>query len=100
MPPAQVDDEESGLNADLFSLSPKGLVDLIQQLEGSRHLGLRKRAQKELVDRLKKQGFTNQRIAVLLTTNVYGIAKKRAIATEWADALGITDKEFLKLIGK
>ena len=98
MPPAQ--DEESGLDIDLNSLSPEGLVALIQQLEGSHHLGLRKRAQKELVDRLKKQGFTNQRIAVLLTTNVYGIAKKRAIAREWADALEITDKEFLKFIGK
>ena len=93
-------EKESGLDVDLNSLSPEGLVDLIQRLEGSRHLGLRTRAQKELVERLKKQGFSSQRIAVLLTTNVYGMAKKRAIAKEWAGALGVTDKEFLKLIGK
>ena len=91
---------ESGLDLDLKSLSPEGLVDLIQQLEGSRHLALRKRAQKELVDRLKKQGFTLQRIAILLTTNVYGLAKKRAIAREWADALNVTPNEFMKLIGR
>ncbi|MBI3610204.1 MAG: hypothetical protein HY204_05830 [Nitrospirae bacterium] len=50
---AEQDDEESGLDVDLKSLSPEGLVELIQQLEGSRHRGLRKRAQKELVDRLR-----------------------------------------------
>ena len=93
-------DEEAGLNVDLNSLSPEGLVDLIRQLEGSRHIGLRKRAQKELVDRLKRQRFAPQRIAILLTTNVYGMTKKRAIAKEWVDALGVTPKEFLEFIGK
>ncbi len=33
-------------------------------------------------------------------TNVYGIVKKRAIAKEWADALGVTPNEFMRLIGK
>jgi hypothetical protein len=97
---AEQDDEAAGLDVDLKSLSPEGLVELIQQLEGSRHLGLRRRAQKELADRLKEQGFSNQRIAILLTMNVYGIAKKRAIAKEWADALGVTPNEFMQLIGK
>jgi hypothetical protein len=94
------DDPKTGVDVDLDSLSPQGLVSLIQQLEGSRHVRLRKRAQKELVGRLKKQGFSVQRIAVLLTTNVYGMTKKRAIAKEWADALGVTPNEFMKLIGK
>ncbi|MBI3995842.1 MAG: hypothetical protein HY349_07690 [Nitrospirae bacterium] len=40
------DDEKDGLDVDLKSLSPEGLVELIQQLEGSRHPGLRKRAQR------------------------------------------------------
>lgn len=97
---AQDQDEDSGIDVDLDSLSPEGLVDLIQRLEGSRHLKLRRRVQKELVDRLKKEGFTSQKIAVLLTTNVYGLAKKKAIAKEWADALGVTPKEFLRFIGK
>lgn len=97
---AEQDDQEPGLDVDLKSFSPEGLVDLIQQLEGSRHLGLRKRAQKELVDRLREQGFSPGRIAMLLTTNVYGMAKKRAIAKEWADALGVTPNEFMRLIGK
>ena len=94
------DDPETGIDVDLGSMSSEGLVDLIQQLEVSRHIGLRKRAQKELVDRLKKQGFTDQRIAVLLTTNVYGLAKKKAIAKEWADALGVKPNEFMRVIGK
>lgn len=94
------DDPGAGIDVDLGSMSSEGLVDLIQQLEGSRHVGLRKRAQKGLVDRLKKQGFSVQRIAVLLTTNVYGLAKKKKIAKEWADALGVTPNEIMKLIGK
>ncbi|MBI3811453.1 MAG: hypothetical protein HY283_04520 [Nitrospirae bacterium] len=97
---AEQGDEKDGLDVDLKSLSSEGLVELIQQLEGSRHHGLRKRAQKELVDRLKGQGFTSQRIAILLTTNVYGVVKKRAIAKEWADALGVTPNELMRLIGK
>jgi hypothetical protein len=92
--------EESGLDADLKSLSPESLVELIQLLEGSAHQRLRKKAQKELVERLKKQGFSNEQIAVLLTTNVYGVTKKKSIAKEWSEALGITYEEFLKLIGR
>lgn len=93
-------EKESELDVDLDSLSPESLVDLIQRLEGSRHRNLRKRVQKELVNRLKKQGFTTRRIAALLTANVYGMAKKRTISKEWAEALGITHAEFLKFIGK
>ena len=97
---AQEDDKEPGLDADLSSLSPESLVELIQLLEGSSQQGLRKRVQKELADRLKKRGFTSERIAILLTTNVYGTTKKRAIAKEWAEALDITPLEFLRFIGK
>lgn len=88
-----------GINIDVKSLSHTGLVEIIQELKGSKYPELLRMAQKELVERLKKKGFNNQKIAVLLTTNVYGLAKKKAIAKEWADALGLTKEEFLQLIG-
>ena len=50
-------DYELGLDVDLISISTEGLVVLIQQLEGGRHLGLRKRVQTELVERRRKKGF-------------------------------------------
>jgi len=92
--------EKGGISIDVKLLSHTNLVEVIQKLRGSEYPELLQMAQKELVDRLKQKGFNNQKIATLLTTNVYGTAKKRAIAEEWANALGVTKKEFLRLIGK
>jgi len=88
------------ISIDVKSLSHTNLVEVIQKLKDSEHPELLRMAQKELVERLKQKGFTNKKIATLLTINVYGVAKKKAIATEWADALEITKEEFLQLIGK
>lgn len=88
------------LNIDVSSLSHENLVEVIKQLEGSRYIAVRKKAQRELVKRLKNKGFGNKKIAMILTSNVYGIRKRIAIAKEWADALEISIKEFLELIGK
>lgn len=93
-------DDKEEVSVDLASLSPENLVDLIQQLENSNHQDLRRRAQKELVARLRAQGFSLQRIADLLTRNVYGVDKKRTIAKEWAHALEVTPVKFMRLIGK
>ena len=43
-------DSEASIDVDLKTISSEGLVDLIQELKGSRHIGLRRRAQKELVE--------------------------------------------------
>ena len=94
------DPKDKEFDVDVSTLSPEGLVDLIKQLEGSRYVKLRQKAQKELVSRLKEKGFTVRQIALLLVTNVYGVARKHAIAREWAEALGISRDEFLRLIGK
>ena len=85
---------------DVSSLSHQALVDIIKQLEDSAYVSVRKKVQKELVRRLKEKGFSNKRIAIILTSNVYGIRKRIAIAKEWSDALEISSKEFLELIGK
>lgn len=88
------------LNIDVSSLSNQNLVDTIKQLEDSAYVSVRKKAQKELVKRLKEKGFSNKRIATILTSNVYGIKKRLLIAKEWAEALEISIEEFLRLIGK
>ena len=91
---------EGGISIDVKSLSHINLVEVIKQLRGSDYPDLLKAAQKELVERLKRKGFSNKKIAEILVANVYDVAKKRLIAEEWADAMGITKKEFLELIGK
>ncbi len=88
------------LNIEVASLSHENLVDVIKQLNDSTHATVRKKAQKELVNRLKEKGFSNKKIATILTSNVYGIKKRLLIAKEWAEALEISIEEFLRLIGK
>lgn len=82
------------------SLSHENLVEIIKQLEDSKYLMVRKKAQKELVKRLKEKGFSNKQIAMILISNVYGERKRLSIAKEWAGALEISFEEFLKLIGR
>ncbi|MBI4823167.1 MAG: hypothetical protein HY805_02920 [Nitrospirae bacterium] len=89
---------ESFLDVDVSSLSHEHLVEVIKQLEGSAHITLRKKAQKELVKRLKAKGFSNKRIAMLLVSNIYGKRKRLAIIEDWAEALEISENEFIKLI--
>lgn len=85
---------------DVSSLSHENLVEIIKQLENSKYAMVRKKAQKELIMRLKERGFSNKRIASILVSNVYGKKKRIAIAKEWAEALEISNEEFLRLIGE
>ncbi|OHC03319.1 MAG: hypothetical protein A3H23_03840 [Planctomycetes bacterium RIFCSPLOWO2_12_FULL_40_19] len=87
-------------DVDVSSLSNQNLVNTIKQLDDSAYITVRKKAQKELVNRLKEKGFSNKRIAMILTNNVYGVRKRMAIAKEWSEALEISIEEFLRLIGK
>lgn len=90
---------QNSFNVDVKNLSHINLVELIEQLKESNHTNLLEEAKKELVERLKKKDFSNQKIATILITNVYGVLKKKKIASEWANALGISKEEFLKFIG-
>ncbi|MBI5560016.1 MAG: hypothetical protein HY883_01925 [Deltaproteobacteria bacterium] len=93
-------EDKSGINIDVKSLSHASLVEVIKELRGSNYPGLLRKAQKELVERLKRKGIDNKKIAAILIANVYGTAKKKLIAEEWAEALGVTKEKFLELIGK
>lgn len=93
-------DKNDFLNIDVLSLSNESLVEVIKELKDSVYITVRKKAQKELVRRLKEKGFDNKRIVKILTTNLYGTRKRLAIAKEWAEALEISEEEFIKLIHK
>ncbi len=90
--------ENNFLNIDVSSLSHENLVEIIKQLKDSAYEKARKKAQKELVKRLKEKGFDNKGIVKILTNNLYGTRKRLAIAKEWAEALEISEEEFTKLI--
>lgn len=87
------------VNIDVKSLSHTTLVEIIEELKGSNYQELLKKARKELIERLKRKGYENKKIATILVANEYGKAKKKLIAHEWAGVLGITKDEFLELIG-
>lgn len=90
--------ENNFLNIDVSSLSHENLVEIIKELKDSAYITVRKKAQKELVRRLKEKGFDNKRIVKILTNNLYGTRKRLSIAKEWAEALEISEEEFIKLI--
>jgi hypothetical protein len=90
--------ENNFLNIDVSSLSHENLVEIIKQLKDGAYEKTRKKAQKELVRRLKEKGFDNKIIVKILTGNLYGTRKRLAIAKEWAEALEISEEEFIKLI--
>ncbi|MBI5971062.1 MAG: hypothetical protein HY884_07905 [Deltaproteobacteria bacterium] len=87
------------VNIDFRALSDTGIYDVLEGLRGSDQFDLLFQARRELVRRLKGQGFNDKKIAKLLTANVYGILRRREIATEWAPVMDITKQEFLRLIG-
>ena len=90
---------KGSVNIDVKSLSHESLVKVIAELKDSDYQGLRNSAMKELVARFRCKGAANAKIAKILVANEYGQAKKRLIANDWADALGITKEDFLRLIG-
>lgn len=91
--------DKGSVNIDVKSLSHESLVKVIEGLTDSDYKELRNSAMKELVARLRSKGFPNVKIAKILVANEYGRAKRRLIADDWADALGITKEDFLRLIG-
>lgn len=91
--------DKGAVSIDVTSLSPATLVEIIEELKDSNYQELLIEARKELVERLKRKGHDNKKIARILVANVYGSVKKKLIAQEWAGGLGITKDEFFELIG-
>ncbi|MBI5902528.1 MAG: hypothetical protein HZB84_03460 [Deltaproteobacteria bacterium] len=91
--------DKGSVSIDVTSLSHATLVKIIEELKGSNYQELLIKAQKELVERLKRKGYDDKKIACILVANVYGNVKKKLIAQEWAGGLGITKDKFLELIG-
>ena len=90
--------DQDWLSIDHKACSPSQLVVLIEQLEEGGHDALRLILKRELIDRLRQKGLTDQRIIDLLQRGVGASAKKDKIAKEWAPALGLTAKELKRIM--
>lgn len=89
-------EEDAGWSVDVESCSPEQLVELAKQLKGSEHKTQLLAVQREMVSRLRKAGFNNQKIVDTLIANTW-VGDRPDLAKEWAAALGITEKEFKRL---
>ncbi len=88
---------EDWLSIDVKTCSPQELVLLIEQLEGSEHKALRMEIQRELINRLRFKGESDARIIEILLRGVSVGAKRDKIAAGWAEAFGLTAREFKRI---
>lgn len=87
----------SGWDIDVKSCSHEQLAALLEQLAGSEHKDVQRRIRQELVNRARQRGLADQQIIGRL---VLGVSKGRGrdeIAADWADAFGITEKDFKRI---
>lgn len=89
--------DKEWLSIDRKSYSPSQLVELIEQLEGGQHDSLRLDVMRELIERLREKGFTDQGIIEELLRGVGGGRKRDSIAKEWAPAFGLSPRDFKRL---
>lgn len=88
--------KDPGWSIDVESCSTEQLVELAKQLKGSEHRAQLLAIQREMVARLRKAGFSDQKIVDALIANAWA-GDRAALAKEWAEALGMTEKEFKRL---
>ena len=88
--------EKPGLEIDVKSCSTQQLVELARQLRGSSHNTVLRDIQRELVERARTAGRTNQQIVDALIMGMTETERK-AIAKEWCAALGVSEEEFKRL---
>lgn len=86
------------LSIDHKTCSPSQLVAFIEDLDGGKHDALRSTLKKELVDRLRAKGLTDQRIIEELLRGVGTSAKRNKIAKDWAPVFGLTPKELKRIV--
>ena len=90
-------DQESG--GWTVSASTATLAELYRLLEGSRDPSKRIEIQRELVKRARDQGLSTREIVEILVANVRTRRARGQIAKEWAEALGLTEREAKRLAG-
>jgi len=86
----------SSWGIDLKSCSPETLFDLANQLKGSDDKTQLLSIQKEIIERVRGMGASNQVIVDLLIRNMWK-GERAALAEDWSEAMGISELEFRKL---
>lgn len=89
-------DQKPKVTVDVKNCTTQTLVELSRQLEGSEHKELLLEVRREMIDRLRKAGSSNQEIVDTLIMGVWK-ADRNAMAEEWSLVLGITEQEFKRL---
>ena len=89
--------QESGWNIDVRSLSNKELAEALDLLKNSKHKDVHLTLKAELIRRCREKNLSN---VVIVDYLLFGVAvwnKRKDIAEDWADILGLTVEEFLKI---
>jgi hypothetical protein len=89
-------DQKLSVTVDVKTCSPQQLVELSRQLKGSRHTALLLEVRKEMVERLRKAGASNQKIVDTIIVNMWK-GDRANLITEWSEVLGISEQEFKRL---
>jgi len=82
---------------DIKSLSTNEIVSLLGQLNESKFKEVTIDLRRELIQRARDEGTTDETIVRTLTRGVARGAKLDALAKEWASVLGLSVKEFKRI---
>jgi DNA repair exonuclease SbcCD ATPase subunit len=82
---------------DIKSLSTNEIVRLLGQLNESKFKEVTIDLRRELIQRARDEGTTDETIVRTLTRGVARGAKLDAVAKEWASVLGLSVKEFKRI---
>jgi hypothetical protein len=82
---------------DVKSLSPDQIVQLLKELRGSEHKEQVQNLKRELIERARGEGATDEQIIRVLAQNVARGSSLHDVAKEWADCFGISVTEFKRI---
>lgn len=88
-----------GWSISVRSLSTATLMELYRLLKESDDKRQTAEIQRELVSRARAEGLTTQEIVDALVASVGKRRERAAIASEWCEALGLTEMEAKRLAG-
>lgn len=88
---------ENSWKIDVKSLSTPEIVNLLKQLDGSKHKRVINDLRRELVTRARNEGAADEVIIRSLTRGVPRGLRLDEVAKEWAAILGLSVKEFKRI---
>jgi len=89
--------EKPGWEIDVKSCSHEQLAALLKLLAGDEQKDIQRQIRRELIDRARARGLTDQQIISRLILGVPKGASRNEVAEDWADAFGISVKDFKRI---